>query len=310
MPASPLVSVIIPCYNVARYVDKAVGSILKQTHENLEIWLVDDASIDDTLNRLKAIRDPRVQIFLAEKNTQKIGAVNEVLAKVTGDFIAFQDADDWSEPGRIEQQLNAFAKDKALGICFTNYFYEGDRHGVPGPVAMTDAELRDEFLHFMRRSNIQLTATCCPSMMISRQALDTTGGYNAYFKGRVAEDIHWIYRILKSFKGITLGERLYHYAVRTGSLTGLQVSGQNAKAAYSWRLLEKIIYKDVHQNIDVLSGQNETLLKQLELEACEAVLLEKMKLLNDMGAAYQKSWSYRVGNFLLKPVSIIKKLIQ
>ena len=297
----PLVSVIIPCYNVSDYVLKAIDSIINQTYTNLEIWLIDDASTDNTLEKLKAVKDTRVRLFSSKLNTQKIDAVNEVLQKVTGDLIAFQDADDWSEPTRIEKQVNEFSKQPELGICFTNFIYEGIKEKNPGPVALTNDDLKDEFLYFMKKKNAHLTATCCPSMMISRDALTATRGYNAYFKGRVAEDIQWIYRILKFYKGITINEALYHYTVRGNSLTGLQHAGANAKAAYAWHLLGKIIEQDIQQNVDVFSAENAGLLKRIELEACEEALKEAVAKLNTVKHNYERSWNFRVGKCLLSP---------
>src|SRR5690242_675529 len=104
----PLISVIIPCYNVAPFVCRAVQSIIDQTYKNLEIWIIDDASTDDTLQKINSFEDQRITVIVLKENTQKIGAVNEVLQKVNGDYIAFQDSDDWSEPNRIEEQLKEF----------------------------------------------------------------------------------------------------------------------------------------------------------------------------------------------------------
>ena len=56
MEFSPKISVIIPCYNVAMYVEKAVNSILSQSYKNLEVWIIDDGSTDDTLEKIKAIK--------------------------------------------------------------------------------------------------------------------------------------------------------------------------------------------------------------------------------------------------------------
>ena len=103
----PLVSIIIPCYNIGSYVYQAIHSIIDQSHKNLEIWIIDDASSDDTLQKINAIKDPRIKVIPFKKYMQKVGAVNEVLQKVIGDYIAFQDADDWSEPKRIKMQLKS-----------------------------------------------------------------------------------------------------------------------------------------------------------------------------------------------------------
>lgn len=304
----PLISVIIPCYNVSTYVEKAVQSILSQTYRNLEVWIIDDASTDDTQKKIKAIKDDRIKLAVFEHNTQKVGAVNEVLQKVQGDYIAFQDADDWAEPERIQEQLKTFQKDESLGICFTNYRYVGTQSFLPGRISLSNEELRNEFLNFTYERDVGTSPTNCPSMMISRAALEKTKGYSPYFAGRVAEDIHWIYRILKNFKGITIDKPLYNYRLREGSFTQIQSSGIKPKYAYSWQLLSKIIFKDVQENIDVLAPENEALLSILELEACEDALVEKTQELRRMIHVYENSMSFKLGKMLLTPVRLFKSI--
>lgn len=304
----PLISIIIPCYNVASYVETAIQSIVKQTYTNLEIFIIDDASTDNTLEKINSFKDERIQVITFKANSQKVGAVNEVLKKVNGDYIAFQDSDDWSEPTRIQEQLNEFLTDTDLGICFTNYRYTGKKVFLPGNISITDAELRNEFLNYKLKRENGNSPTICGTMMISKSALKETSGYHPYFTGRVAEDIHWIYRILKDFKGITINKALYNYRLREGSFTQLQSIGIKPKYAYSWQLLSKIIYKDVHEGIDVLDPENTEILKTLELEACEEALMEKTLQVNATVALYENSTNFKIGKFILSPLRFLKSL--
>ncbi len=305
----PLVSVIIPCYNVSEFVEKAIHSILKQSYSKLEIWIIDDASTDDTLAKIKGFNDQRIKVVAFKENTQKVGAVNIILNQISGDYICFQDADDWSDAKRIELQLEQFMADGDLGICFTNYRYIGRRIAEHGRIALDNQELRDEFLGFMQKNRNDIDNTVCSTMMISRAALQSTGGYHPYFAGRVAEDIHWIFRILKRFKGITVDKVLYHYTVREGSFTQLQRTGSNAKFAYSWQLLSKLIYKDIHDRIDLLEPFYEDELKIIELIACEEALVENIRELNNLKNSFESSYSYRIGKMILKPFQALKFII-
>lgn len=303
---APLVSVIIPCYNVAGFVDKSIQSILQQTYSNLEIWIIDDASTDNTLQKIRAFDDKRIRIAEFKKNSKKVGAVNEVLLQTQGDYIVFQDADDWSEPTRIEKELDEFLKNPDLGICFTSYKYVAKKITEPGKIALTNEELQNEFLNYTYKKKPATSPTICATMMISKLVLENTGGYHPYFAGRVGEDIQWIYRILKTYKGITLNEALYNYTIRQGSLTQISVSGKNAKYAYSWQLLSKIIYKDVHEGIDLLAPSHADLLRKIELEACEDALVEKITLLNETRLLYENSTSFKLGKLILSPWRLLK----
>ena len=304
----PLVSVIIPCFNVEKYVEKAIISILNQTYKNLEIWIIDDGSTDDTLQKIKSFEDQRFKVIAFKENTKKIGAVNEVLEKVQGDYIAFQDADDWSEADRIAKQLKEFFNDEQLGICFTNYKCIGGQTFLKKRISLTNEELREEFLNFYKKDTI-MQPTVCGTMMISKAALQQTKGYNPYFSGRVAEDIQWVYRILKDFKGISIDEPLYNYRLRKGSFSDIQSTGTNAKYTYSWQLLSKIIHQDVYEGIDVLTIENKELLHKLELEACEEALVKTTQLLNETRLVYENSTSYKLGKLLLTPFRFIKTLL-
>ena len=305
----PLVSLIIPCYNVSAFVEKAIHSILKQSYSKLEIWIIDDASTDDTLAKIKGFNDPRIKVVAFKENTQKVGAVNIILKQLSGDYICFQDADDWSDDKRIELQLEQFMADCDLGICFTNYRYIGKRIAEHRRIALDNQELRDEFLGFMQKSNNDIDNTVCGTMMISRAALQITGGYHPYFAGRVAEDIHLIYRILKRFKGITVDKVLYNYTVREGSFTQLQRTGKNAKYAYSWQLLSKLIHKDIHERVDLLQPSYIDELKIVELLACEEALIDKIRELNNLKNSFESSYSYRIGKIILKPFQVVKFII-
>lgn len=303
----PLVSVLIPCYNVSAYVEKAIHSILGQTYTTLEVLVIDDASTDDSLELIKSFKDPRIRVIEFKENTQKIGAVNTVLREVKGELICFQDADDWSDVNRINKQVEKFKEDPALGICFTNYRYINKKGLLENKIAISDEALKNEFLNFGHKIDMSAFPTICATMMITKEVLNKTGGYHPFFVGRVAEDTHWIYRILKTNKGFALNDILYFINEHEESLTGNQFSGKNAKAAYSWKLLAKIIYKDIYENTDVLDSKHSQLLKELELQACEEALMENIQRYNSTKDNYEKSHSFRLGNFLLAPIRFLKK---
>lgn len=301
----PLVSVLIPCYNVENFVEEAVDSILKQTYKNLEIWLIDDGSTDNTRYILDKYSDARIKKFFADTNTKKVGCVNEVLRKVRGEYICFQDSDDISSVHRIKKQVKIFHENSDIGICFTGYSYFGEQKRNAMLVSKTNEDLIREFLRFKAHKNSNKDPTCCNTMMITRGLLQLESGYNTYFSGRVGEDIQWIYRILKHCKGAVVDEILYNYRMRQGSFTSDQFVGKNVKYMYSWNLLEKIIELDINDNIDLLLINNVDELKRLELEACEEALLIKSIELNRLKISYEKSKTFIVGKFLLFPVRFV-----
>lgn len=104
---APVVSVLIPAFNVADYLDKSVGSALAQDVE-VEVLIVDDCSTDDgataaAIRRLEA--DPRVRGFRLPVNGGPSAARNKGLDEARGKWVAFLDADDWFGPGRLSYLL-------------------------------------------------------------------------------------------------------------------------------------------------------------------------------------------------------------
>ncbi|MEM9535527.1 MAG: glycosyltransferase family 2 protein [Cyanobacteria bacterium P01_A01_bin.3] len=104
---NPLVSVIVPAYNVEQYLKYAIDSALNQTLANIEVIVVDDASNDSTLQVAQACAatDDRVKVIASPANRGAAVARNQALDTATGDWVAILDADDWFSPKRLEALL-------------------------------------------------------------------------------------------------------------------------------------------------------------------------------------------------------------
>ncbi|MBW6480510.1 MAG: glycosyltransferase [Bacteroidales bacterium] len=110
-----LVSVIIPAYNASSTIEKSIASLLLQTYKELEIIVVDDCSSDNTCDIIEksALRDKRIKLIRHENNSGCYIARNTGVRASKGKYIAFQDADDFSFPNRIESQIIPLCLDKA-----------------------------------------------------------------------------------------------------------------------------------------------------------------------------------------------------
>lgn len=106
MNESVKVSVIVPIYNVEKYIGKCILSIIEQTYKNIEIILVDDGSLDDSGNIADeyATRDNRIKV-LHKTNAGVSAARNSGLDAATGDFVCFSDGDDYVMPNYVEHLL-------------------------------------------------------------------------------------------------------------------------------------------------------------------------------------------------------------
>src|SRR5687768_15279867 len=100
-----LVSIIVPTYNRSNIIEWAITILLNQSHQNIEIIVVDDASTDDTGRRVQKVSDKRIVYHRLNKNGGASNARNIVIDLAQGDFITFLDSDDEYLPHKIERQV-------------------------------------------------------------------------------------------------------------------------------------------------------------------------------------------------------------
>ena len=112
----PNVTVLMAVYNGERYLRRAVDSILRQTYEEFEFLIIDDASTDCTAEILSSIRDPRIKVLRNDKNIRLGASLNRGLEEAKGEFIVRQDADDISLPTRMERQCGFMFSNPGIGV--------------------------------------------------------------------------------------------------------------------------------------------------------------------------------------------------
>lgn len=146
---NPLVSVIIPVYNVASYLREAIDSVVNQTYETLQVLVVDDGSTDRSGDICDEYRtDPRITVF-HQKNRGVSRARNMGLDHATGDFIAFLDSDDAYHPSFIQTMLDIILREKCdiVECAYMNYRLTLDSKGWTGSIAKEGSFDRVESLH-------------------------------------------------------------------------------------------------------------------------------------------------------------------
>jgi glycosyltransferase involved in cell wall biosynthesis len=118
----PLVSVVIPVYNVEKYLAKCVDSVLTQTYTNIEIIFVNDCSTDNSADILNvyAIKDARIKILTHDKNQGLSCTRNTGIAHANGQYITFIDSDDWVDSVFIEKMLGAMLLKRVDVVCNCN----------------------------------------------------------------------------------------------------------------------------------------------------------------------------------------------
>lgn len=123
-----LVTVVLTTYNCEKYLDISVQSILQQSHRNLELIIVDDDSQDQTRSILRGYRydDPRVRVITLSRNVGTYVCKNVGILAARGEWVTFQDADDYSHSDRLRRQLLACTQ-YSLDGCYCSFI---SRRGI------------------------------------------------------------------------------------------------------------------------------------------------------------------------------------
>ena len=168
----PLVSVLIPCYNVEKYVEESIHSILNQTYRNLEIIAINDCSTDRSgvLLEQLSMKDSRLKVVTNEKNLKLIKTLNKGIELCNGDYVARMDADDISLPTRIEKEVAFLEQNKDHDIVSTLFY--AFRSDNPSKKDFHRSPLKDDELkaYMLFRSGI-----CHPAVLIRKRVFTELG---------------------------------------------------------------------------------------------------------------------------------------
>ncbi|WP_051463184.1 glycosyltransferase family 2 protein [Deferrisoma camini] len=182
----PLVSVVIPCFNAARYVAETLSSVLAQTYPRLEVIVVDDGSTDGTLDVLHSFREA-VTVVRHDRNRGVAAARNTGAGLARGEFLAFVDADDLWTPQKLTRQIEAASEPDVVLLVHTDLGYideTGAPHPRPWPM-WTTAD-GDCFAELLRSNGVAASAA-----LVRRPAFERCGGFEEGLRG--TEDYHlWL----------------------------------------------------------------------------------------------------------------------
>jgi SAM-dependent methyltransferase/GT2 family glycosyltransferase len=214
--ASPLVTVAMPSYNHRRFICKAVESVLQQSHENLELIVVDDGSSDESAELLHSRygADRRVTI-VHRPNQGAHHTINEAIARGRGEFVSILNSDDVYEPTRLSTFIRAAHEHGGHPFFGISALRVVDDKGEPsagsGPLTYYTS-LLDKFVGEPDSAafwlgNLAMTSS---NFFFSRDVFDRVGGFSGL---RYTHDWDWALRALQHFKVVRLEQVLLHYRV-------------------------------------------------------------------------------------------------
>jgi len=208
----PLVSVVIPVYNAALYVEESLRSIINQTYNNLEILVIDDCSKDDSVKIVENIAktDPRVRLIKNKSNLGIGGNRDKGIKNSKGKYICWQDADDVSLPDRIEQQVDFLENHPKVGVVggFITFF------DVNGPSTTRKYAEDDQSL---RGAIFKYNPVAQPASMARAECYKMVGGYDPHY--RLSEDLEMLFRIGERYAFGNIQKVVLMYRQTESSLT-------------------------------------------------------------------------------------------
>ena len=248
----PSISVILTSYNCAPYIGQAIDSILGQTLGDFELLISDDGSTDGSRDLIEdyARKDSRIVPFIQPVNLGLVHNYNFLFDRVRGDFVAIQDADDWSDPTRLEKQVDVLQNPKFV-LCGTGHIFHYPGGGTTrshGPSHLIDG-LKSEF------------SSIPASTMFRAAMLRQYPGWPVYFAGGTPMDRYFLMDLLDGRQGYHIADPLYHARIRSGS----NCRAWNERKMTSYQLYLELVEQRRNTGTDWLREGNVTEMERFEV---------------------------------------------
>lgn len=235
----PLISVIVPVYNVEKYLKRCVDSLLSQTYPNIEIILVNDGSTDGSWNICREFANSKPNVIaLSKPNGGQSSARNLGVGIAHGDYIGFIDSDDWIEPDMYEYLYELLQTNNAQ-IAQINYEYAYDSHHRTTlrneRVEVVDGS--DSILkHYMEQATVTGDYSVCTCLLDSVIAKK-----HRFREGKTCEDIDYKFKILAECTRFVASNLIKYYYFQAGNSTS---SGKLTSKNFDLYESAELIYRE------------------------------------------------------------------
>lgn len=239
------ISVIVPVYNVEKYLKKCVNSILEQTYQNIEVILVDDGSTDKSGLLCDEMRetDNRIRVIHKE-NGGLSSARNAGIEKAEGDYLGFIDSDDYIERDMFETLIKAIKRtEKDIACCGRIVDIFGEYSNVEFALNHeTEYSTVEAIREVLLLEKIDVSAC---DKLYKRELFNQM----TYPEGKISEDAAVIFDILEKSNGVVhVGKPFYHYVFRNNSITKARYSSKRHDVIDNLKATKKFI-EHYHPNL-------------------------------------------------------------
>lgn len=214
-------TILMPAYNAAPYIEEAINSLLRQSYADFELWIIDDASTDETFSIIKSFQDLRIKILTNEINQGRVRTINKLVKEIQSPYFTITDADDASHPKRLEKQLKLLARDHTLMMCGTSFWAMDERGFLVRKMSL----LQD--VEALRKAALEQSQFLGPTTVMRKELINEFPNfYREYFIDNYADaDLSCL--ILDNYKSTNVGEPLYFYRIVKSSVTRKKITVRN-----------------------------------------------------------------------------------
>lgn len=300
------ISIIVPVYNVEKYLTKCIDSIINQTYKDLEIILVDDGSTDNSgqICDQYAIKDNRIKVIHKE-NGGLSDARNVGIKNSTGEYLSFIDSDDYIDKDMIECLYNAITDTNSdIAVCGKYIEKETGKYYLKNVNLQLKIYDSKEALKSILTNNL-IDVSACDKLFKKTLFRDIKFPKNKYF-----EDMGTIYKLIDLCNSIVhIGGAKYHYIQRQDSITKTKFDMRyNDLYEHMNQLIELINKKYNYLNEYVLSYQLQNLITII-IEYHNGINEDKEKYIEIRNKAFKELKNNKKNILKNKKIKLTKKIM-
>lgn len=291
------VSIIVPVYNVEKYLDKCIDSIVKQTYKNLEIILVNDGSTDNCLAICNKHKQQDKRIIVVDKENGGLSDARNIGIEIaTGKYIMFIDSDDWIDSNMVGRLHTLITKSNAcIAQCDfikvyndENVFFNNENKNINIKVM----DNREALLNIYENHGVKSIVTW--NKIYKKELFD----YIRFPKGKIHEDEFTTYRLFdKCKKVIDTNEIMYYYRQRDGSIMKSDFSIKRLDAIDA--IKERVVYFEnkKYKELKLLAeNQLQSLLRSFYTTIYNSTIDNKELYLNKIVKEIRKNYFNFISN--------------
>jgi glycosyltransferase involved in cell wall biosynthesis len=240
----PAISLLMPIYNAERFLAEAIRSVQIQTFEDFEVICVLDGCTDCSEEILMSVKDPRFRVLKNDSNRGVAYSSNRALAEAAAPLAGRMDADDVSEPDRLQRQIAYLKAHPEVMVLGTRYD-RIDEHGVrihkAFPLPTEPDAVRKAFRNYVALGN--------STVLFRTDAIRAVGGFEVEFS-YADELVVWLKCLAQNYPMANLPEVLHHYRIHSNQLMSQKRAETLAKTTEAYRLYGPQIWGDDAPEMD------------------------------------------------------------